>query len=218
MAADLERMMADLAIHAREVADVLGRDHLDPRVLEALRRVPRDRFVDPKIRKRAFADHPLSIGHGQTISQPFIVALMSDLLGLEAHHKVLEIGTGSGYQAAVLAELAGTVHGVEIIKELVEQAKANLQPFGYKNLFLHHGDGHRGLPNEAPFDRIMAAAAAPDVPSAWLDQLSLGGRLLMPVGKHHDFQNLMLIEKDLAGQLSERATIPVAFVPLTGRI
>ncbi|MEO1016401.1 MAG: protein-L-isoaspartate(D-aspartate) O-methyltransferase [Pseudomonadota bacterium] len=211
-----DRMVADLARHAREVKDVLGRDHIDPRVVTAMLEVPRERFLRPRDRAIAWGDHPISIGCCQTISQPFVVAFMTDLLAVDENSKILEIGTGSGYQSAILAKLAGEVHSVEIVNELARQAKQTLRSFGFANLFLHQGDGRAGLAAKAPFDRIIATAAAVEVPPAWLDQLAPLGRLLTPVGRRQDVQQLLLIEKSASGRLSERATIPVAFVPLTG--
>ncbi len=214
---DLDYMLANIADHARDAAGFIGRDAIDPKVIAAMKQVPRELFVPEADRPYAFGDHPISIGCGQTISQPFIVAVMSDLLDLKPHHKVLEVGTGSGYQTAVLAKLAGVVHSVEIIPELAEAAGRALQPFEFSNVYLHTGDGSLGLPDEAPFDRIMAAAAADHVPGALTDQLAWGGKLLLPVGDRFGLQHLTLVEKDGHGRLHQTETIPVAFVPLTGR-
>lgn len=189
-----------------------GRDIRDPRVLAAMRRVPRHLFVPMPQRVSAYEDYPLPIGHGQTISQPYIVAYMTQALKIEPAHKVLEVGTGSGYQAAVLGELAAEVYTIEIVAPLAERAKAALAGAGYANVHVRHGDGYEGWPEEAPFDAIMVTAAPDHVPPPLIRQLAVGGRMIIPVGS--GYQELRLIEKTDEGVI-ERSTIPVRFVPLT---
>jgi protein-L-isoaspartate(D-aspartate) O-methyltransferase len=191
-----------------------SRDVTDPAVLAAMRKVPRHLFVPAHLQDEAYADGPLPIGFGQTISQPYIVAYMSELLDVSRPHKVLEIGTGSGYQAAVLGELAGRVFTIEIVPELGERARTLLQQLGYANVHVRVGDGYGGWPEEAPFDRIMVTAAPDHVPPPLVDQLAVGGILVLPVGTWH--QEIVVITRTLEGT-TERHTIPVRFVPLTRR-
>jgi protein-L-isoaspartate(D-aspartate) O-methyltransferase len=199
----------------RMVADQLAaRDIVDQRVLDAMRRVPRHEFVRADLRDRAYDDSPLPIGHLQTISQPYIVALMTQLVEPAPHKKALDIGTGSGYQAAVLAELVKTVHSIEIVKPLANEARDRLQTLGYKNVTVRHGDGYQGWQSEAPFDVIIVAAAPDHVPQPLLDQLAPNGKLVIPVGTY--FQDLLVIEKDADGTVTRRNVAPVAFVPMTG--
>jgi protein-L-isoaspartate(D-aspartate) O-methyltransferase len=188
-----------------------GRGISDARVLAAMRSVPRERFVPPAVSSQAYADHPLPIGYGQTISQPYIVAYMSETLQVSKSSKVLEIGTGSGYQAAVLGELAGEVYSIEIVPELADRARQTLDAMGYQNIHVRTGDGYRGWPEEAPFDRIMVTAAPDHVPQPLVDQLATGGRLVIPVGRTE--QDLLLITRTPTGVV-QRRTIPVRFVPL----
>jgi protein-L-isoaspartate(D-aspartate) O-methyltransferase len=187
----------------------------DPRVLAALRKVPRHEFVPEHLRDNAYEDHPLPIGLGQTISQPYIVGAMSELARLEESSKVLEIGTGSGYQAAVLGELAGEVFSIEIVEELATAAAATLDRLGYSDVHVRHGDGYRGWPEEAPFDAIVVTAAPPRVPQPLIDQLKLGGRLVIPVGKWQ--QTLEVHEKTESG-IERKAIFPVRFVPMVGEV
>lgn len=186
----------------------------EPRVLEAMRKVPRHLFVSPRQRDEAYNDYPLPIGQGQTISQPYIVALMTELLCLEPDSRVLEIGTGSGYQAAVLAELAGEVFTIEIVEPLAEKAGDLLEEQGYRNVHTRCGDGYDGWPDEAPFDGIIITAAPNTVPRPLLDQLAEGGRLVVPVGKF--VQELMVYHRK-KGKIKEKRMIPVRFVPMTGK-
>jgi protein-L-isoaspartate(D-aspartate) O-methyltransferase len=186
----------------------------DERLLEAFRRVPRHLFVPPPYRHLAYADSPLPIGYGQTISQPYIVALMLSLLHLRGHEKVLEIGTGSGYQAALLACLAQEVHTVEYIPELAEEAAQRLKALGFENVFCHVGDGSLGWPPAAPYHGIVVAAAAPQVPQPLLEQLAEGGRLVIPVGTRK-YQDLQVWERH-GEQVESESFLPVAFVPLRG--
>jgi len=189
-----------------------GRDIRAPRVLEAMRRVPRHLFVPMPQRLSAYEDFPLPIGRGQTISQPYIVAYMTQALELEPTDKVLEVGTGSGYQAAVLGALAAEVYTIEIVGRLAERAKAALARAGYANVHVRHGDGYEGWPEHAPFDAIMVTAAPDHVPPPLIRQLAVGGRMIIPVGT--GYQELRLLEKTDEAVV-ERSTIPVRFVPLT---
>jgi protein-L-isoaspartate(D-aspartate) O-methyltransferase len=214
-AATVEDMLDAIARHARSCKAALGRDHIAASVLEAMRLVPRERFVPDAQRALAYGDHPLPIGHGQTISQPFIVAFMTDLLDVEAGHRVLEVGTGCGYQAAVLAALGCDVDTIEIVEPLARQARQTLSELGYAGVRVHHADGHHGLPERAPFDRIIVTAAPAAVPAVLIDQLAPAGRLVIPVGECFG-QELLVIDKDAAGAVVERRVLPVAFVPLTG--
>lgn len=197
-------------------ADHIGKTELDDQVLDAMSRVPRHDFVPPEIREHAYADGPLPIGYGKTISQPFIVALMTDLLDVGPDDRVLEVGTGLGYQAAVLAELAGQVYSVEIISELAEGAQARLETAGYDNIQLRIGDGGHGWPEEAPFDRIMVTAAPELVPPGLIEQIKPGGRMVIPAGLEES-QQLLLVEKDLTGRTTTREILPVVFSRLITR-
>ncbi len=197
---------------------VLGRDHLSEPVALALAKVPRHEFVPKELRGNAYANHPLPIGHGQTISQPTIVAMMTDLLALDPEDRVLEVGTGSGYQAAVLSEVVdrGQVFTIEIVSELARTASKRLARLGYQNVVVHTGDGYLGLPDDAPFDGIMVTAAADKIPAPLLAQLKPGGHLVMPVGGQGETQWLTLVSKDQEGEIDRRVVLPVRFVPLTG--
>jgi protein-L-isoaspartate(D-aspartate) O-methyltransferase len=189
---------------------------ISPAVLEAMREVPRHELVPAKVRDDAYENHPLFIGHGQTISQPYIVALMTSLARPAKDHVVLEVGTGSGYQAAVLSRLVARVYTIEIVEPLAQEAAANLKRMGYDNVMVRAGDGYKGWAEHAPFDAIVVTAAANHVPQPLVDQLKRGGRLVIPVGGTSMSQNLMVIEKDERGKAHNRAIIPVRFVPLTG--
>jgi protein-L-isoaspartate(D-aspartate) O-methyltransferase len=195
---------------------IRGRGVTDQDVLDAMERVPRHEFVPPQHKNQAYADHPLPIGYGQTISQPYIVALMTELLELKNTDRVLEIGTGSGYQAAILGELGGEVYTIEIIEDLGEQARRNLERLDYRNIEVRIGDGYYGWEEEAPFDAIVVTAAASHVPPPLVKQLKNGGRMLIPVGSRFMVQQLLLVEKDAAGKVTTRQILPVRFVPLTG--
>lgn len=193
---------------------LVRRDITDRRVLEAMGRVPRHRFVRPEQRSEAYEDRPLPIGHGQTISQPYIVALMTQLSRPRPTSRALDVGTGSGYQAAVLAELVQEVYSVEIVPELGLEAARRLRELGYKNVKVRVGDGWRGWPEHAPFDVIIVAAAPEEIPPALIEQLAPGGRLILPIGGYS--QTLTLVEKNADGEVSMREITPVAFVPMTG--
>ncbi len=187
------------------------------KVLDALRKIQRHLFVPDDLVDAAYSDRPLRIGHGQTISQPYIVGFMSDLLEVEPDHKVLEIGTGSGYQAAILAELAGEVYTMEIVDPLGNQAREILARLGYKNIRVRIGNGYLGWPEAAPFDRIVVTAAPEEMPRALVDQLKPGGRLLAPVGPVYGAQEIILLTKDRSGKVSRRSVLPVRFVPMVQR-
>jgi protein-L-isoaspartate(D-aspartate) O-methyltransferase len=188
----------------------------DPRVLAAMRKVPRHLFVEPDARAFAYEDHPVPIGNNQTISQPYIVALMTELLELPPKGRVLEIGTGSGYQSAVLGEIAAEVYSIEILPELARSAGEKLKQLGYANVEVREGDGYRGWPEHAPFDGIVVTAAPERIPQPLLDQLAPGGRMVIPVGGF--FQELKVFTKDKDGRVTEKDIIPVRFVPMTGEI
>ncbi len=197
--------------------ELLGEgEAFDSRVLGAMARVPRHLFVPRIHRFRAYKNVPLPIGHGQTISQPYVVALMTDLLELKRGDKVLEVGTGSGYQAAILAELTDEVYTIEIIEKLAESAAAVLKQQNYKNIHTRVGDGYYGWPGAAPFDAIVVTAAADHIPPPLVRQLKPGGRMVIPVGSRFMVQQLVLLTKDLKGGTSLRQILPVRFVPLTG--
>jgi protein-L-isoaspartate(D-aspartate) O-methyltransferase len=199
---------------SRMVAEqIAARGVEDGRVLDAMRRVPRHELIPQAYRSRAYADHPVPIGHGQTISQPFIVALMTASLDLDGSEKVLEIGTGSGYQTAVLAELAQHVYSIEIVAPLAERARRDLARLGYENISVRTGDGYQGWPEAAPFDAIIVTAAPGHVPEPLVEQLAVGGRMIVPVGKGN--QALVLITRSESGVTRERL-LPVRFVPMTG--
>ncbi len=194
----------------------LGENQLDPAVLAAMNHVPRHEFVPAYLRDSAYENHPLPIGHGQTISQPYIVALMTDLLDVQPDDSVLEVGTGSGYQAAVLAELAGQVYTIEIIEPLATQAAKQFAPLGYDNLTTRTGDGYNGWPQQAPFDAIMVTAGADRVPPPLVRQLKPGGTMIIPVNSSAFSQNLTRVQKTPEGDIETRQLLPVLFVPLTG--
>ncbi len=192
---------------------IVARGVRDPRVLAAMRSVPRHLFVPERVRDRAYGDHPLAIGSRQTISQPYIVAAMTELLAPEPDDVVLEIGTGSGYQAAVLSKLVKRVYSMEILRELAESAKRALRENGFDNVEVIVGDGYLGLPEHAPFQGILVTAAPEQVPPPLIEQLAVGGRLVIPVGEWT--QDLVVFEKTESG-VSRREVLPVRFVPMTG--
>ena len=186
----------------------------DERVLNAMQRVPRDRFVPEEQRVRAYDDRALPIGEGQTISQPYVVGYMSEVLGVEQGHRVLEIGTGSGYQAAILGELASDVYTIEIVPALAARAEETLRSLGYRNVHVRAGDGYAGWPEQAPFDRIIVTAAPEEIPKPLIDQLAVGGRLVAPVGRQGEAQWITVVEKTAQG-IVQRRSIAVSFVPFT---
>ena len=188
----------------------------DPLVLQAMRRVPRHLFIPVEYRDLAYRNSPLLIGYDQTISQPFIVAHMSELLELKPEHRVLEIGTGSGYQAAVLGELCKHVYTIEIVAPLGRKATKLLKELGYTQVQVRVGNGYKGWPEFAPFDRIIVTCAPEDIPQALLDQLVPGGRMVIPVGKQYGTQYMVVVDKDKKGRISQKEHYPVRFVPMTG--
>jgi len=208
-------MLADIAATAHATGSETARPRFSDRVMAAMGRVPRHRLVPPEQAAYAYENRPLPIGHGQTISQPYIVALMTDLLDPKPTDVVLEIGTGSGYQAAVLAELVAKVYTIEIVAPVGKHAEAQLAALGYRNVAVRIGDGYNGWPEAAPFDGIVVTAAAPYVPQPLVDQLKPGGRLVIPVGAQWQVQELLVIEKRTDGSTATKRTIPVRFVPLT---
>ena len=215
--AERRQMVAEIAALARETAFETGKPILDPRVIAVLGKVPRHRFVPPEAQRAAYRNRPLPIGHGQTISQPYIVALMTDLMNLRPEHTVLEIGTGSGYQAAILAELVQTVCTIEIIEPLARQADERLRELGYAKARTRVGDGYYGWEECGPFDAIIVTAAASHVPPPLIRQLKPGGRMVIPVGAPFLAQHLMLVDKNRDGGIVTRQVLPVQFVPLTGK-
>ena len=216
-ASERRRMVDEITALVRETRAEIGKGGFDERVMAVMARVPRHEFVPADQLGSAYRNRPLPIGHGQTISQPYIVALMTDLARVEPGHKVLEVGTGSGYQAAVMAHLAKAVYTIEIVEPLGLQATQRLHKLGYANVEVRVGDGYYGWVEQAPFDAILVTAAASHVPPPLILQLKPGGRMVIPVGAAFMVQQLMLVEKNLDGTVSTRQILPVAFVPLTGK-
>ena len=216
--ADMRANMVDeITADAYVTGSMTGRPRIGDSVIEALRTTPRHLYVPKHLRNHAYENRPLPIGHGQTISQPFIVALMTELLELEADDRVLEIGTGSGYQAAVLAALAARVHTIEIIEPLFQQARDRFHRLGQEKINTRHGDGYFGWPEAEPFDGIVVTAASDHVPPPLIKQLAPGGRMVIPVGDRFTTQQLLLVHKGVSGQVTTRHVLPVIFVPLTGQ-
>ncbi len=211
-----ENMIRLIEADVRLTSKYLKQSTLDARVLDAMARVPRHEFVPPHLADRAYQNRPLPIGHGQTISQPYIVAIMTDLLDIEPGHRILEIGTGSGYQAAVVAELNTRVWSIEIIQALGLQAQIRLQRLGYDNIEVRIGDGYYGWPEHAQFDAIIVTAAASHIPPPLLQQLKPGGKMIIPVGSAFSTQQLILITRGDNDKFITRQILPVRFVPLTG--
>jgi protein-L-isoaspartate(D-aspartate) O-methyltransferase len=193
---------------------IAARGIRNPAVLKSMRETPRELFMPVETRAAAYEDHPMPIGYGQTISQPYIVAFMTEMLDVTKAHRALEIGTGSGYQAAILSSLAKEVYTIEIVGPLAESASALLDRLGYRNVLVRRGDGYKGWPEKAPFDRIILTAAPPELPMALVDQLKRGGRLLAPVGSQFAAQELVLVEKGADGKITRRPVLPVRFVPM----
>jgi len=209
------RLLREIEADMRRTASSTGRARLSPCVAAAIERVERHRFVPAEVAAHAYENRPLPIGHRQTISQPFIVALMTELLDPQPGHVVLEVGTGSGYQAAVLAECVRKVYTIEIVAALGERARATLEALGYRNVEVRIGDGYLGWPEAAPFDGIVVTAAPEHVPQPLLDQLKPGGRMVIPVGAQAGGQDLLLIAKETDGRTITQRKLPVRFVPLT---
>ncbi len=211
-----QNMVEEVLAEVAASSPYSGRDTLSPAVITAMKKVERHHFVPTWLAMFAYLNRPLPIGYGQTISQPLIVALMTDLLQLKEGDQVLEIGTGSGYQAAVLAEIVKSVYSIEIIEPLGKEAAERLKSLGYSNVEVRLGDGYYGWPETAPFDAIIVTAAASHVPPPLLKQLKPGGRMVIPLGAHFMTQYLMVVEKQTDGSVTSRQIVPVSFVPLTG--
>ena len=209
-------MLAEIEQEVEYTSRMIGKRRLAPAVMQAMGRVLREAFVPPDLQAYAYDNGPLPIGHGQTISQPYIVALMTDLLQLEPDHSVLEVGTGSGYQTAVLAELARKVFTMELIPELGEASISRLQRLNYTNIEYRTGNGYLGWPEYAPYDAIIVTAAAPYIPQPLIDQLKPGGRLVLPVGQPYMHQELVVVTRDEQGETRTRDILGVSFVPLVG--
>jgi protein-L-isoaspartate(D-aspartate) O-methyltransferase len=212
----VKRMMQEIEREVEYTASMIGKRALDPRVMEAMKEVRRHEFVPVETQAYAYENGPLPIGHGQTISQPYIVALMTDLLNPEPEHVVLEVGTGSGYQAAILSLLVKQVYSTEIVEPLATAARERLQRLGYGNVEIRVADGYHGLVEHAPFDGIVVTAAAPAIPEPLVEQLKPGGRMVIPVGLPYYHQELMLVEKSEDNEVQTKDILGVAFVPLTG--
>jgi protein-L-isoaspartate(D-aspartate) O-methyltransferase len=211
-----QELVDEIRLDVRRTSREIGRAQLDDRVMDVMARVPRHEFVPADQRRYAYMNRPLAIGYGQTISQPYIVAIMTDLLELEKGDRVLEVGTGSGYQAAVLAEMKTDVYTMEIIPELGREVAERLDRLGYKEITTRIGDGYFGWEEHAPFDGIVVTAAAAHIPPPLVRQLKPGGRMVIPVGGPFRVQQLTMVEKSATGEVTTRQLLPVAFVPLTG--
>ena len=213
---ELEDMIRAIEADLEYSRHEIGKASIDPKVMEAIRSVPRDKFVTPEHKDHAYDNRPLPIGHGQTISQPYIVALMTDLLQSKESDVILDIGTGSGYQAAILSRLVKQVYGIEIVDKLASQAAARLRRLGHTNVQIRSADGYYGWPEHAPFDGIIVAAASPVIPPPLIEQLKPGGRLVIPLGQPLVSQTLVVLEKGKDGINQTRNIVGVVFVPLTG--
>lgn len=214
LARERAQLVSQVSAVVEQTARYHGRAKLDARVVDALRKVPRHRFVPPELAARAYEDRPLPIGEGQTISQPTIVAISTDLLEPKPEHVVLEIGTGSGYQAAVLAEIVRKVYTIELIEPLGRRADSRLRELGYRNVEVRIGDGYKGWPEKAPFDSIIVTAAPPEIPKALVAQLKVGGKMVVPVGPEGMEQELLVVTKARDGSITTRRALPVRFVPM----
>lgn len=211
---NIKRLINDIENEVRYTRHFIGKDKLDDRVMDAMTKVPREEFVPHNVKAYAFDNGPLPIGHGQTISQPYIVALMSDLLEIQPEHRILEIGTGSGYQTAVLSLLCTQVYSVELIAALSEAASKRFKRLNYTNINTHVGNGYEGWPEHAPYDGIIVTAAATHIPQALIEQLKPDGHLVIPVGMPSFHQELLLVKKDMDGETEIQNILGVAFVPL----
>ena len=210
-------MIREIEADVRLTSAYIDKKEFDPKVMDAMRKVPRHEFVPREVRDLAYENRPLPIGYGQTISQPYIVALMTDLLEPKPQQKVLEVGTGSGYQAAILAQLVADVYTIEIIEPLGNEARERLKQLKYDNVHVRIGDGYYGWKEHGPYDGIVVTAAASHIPPPLIQQLKPGGRMVIPVGSRFMVQQLVLVEKDAKGKLTTRQILPVRFVPLTGQ-
>ncbi len=213
---DIDSMLQDIRAEASYICRMTGREMVHDDILKVMSRVPRQHFVGKGFRSHAFENSPLPIGQGQTISQPFIVALMTDLVAAQPGDKVLEVGTGSGYQTAILAQLVDQLYTIEIIPELADSSRQQLTEEGYDNIHYRIGDGYYGWQEEAPFDVIMVTAAAKEIPHKLVEQLAPNGRMAIPVGEYSYSQDLVLLQKDADGKVHTSRILPVTFVPLTG--
>jgi len=213
---DLERMLNDIKMEVELTRHLIGKNALDARVMAVMKQVPRHKFLPADFRYLAYENGPAPIGSGQTISQPYIVALMSDLLNTKPSDVILEIGTGSGYQAAILSKLVAQVYSIEIIEDLATKASRRLQKLGYDNVAVRNDNGYFGWQEHAPFDGIIVTAAAPHIPQPLIDQLKVGARLVIPVGLPFAYQQLMVVEKKPNGDIDTQEILGVSFVPLTG--
>lgn len=216
MESQRKEMLEAVRVSVRDSADYTGHESLSDSVMAAMGRVPRHRFVPTAQRHRSYHNTALPIEEGQTISQPLIVALMTELLEPKDSDVILEVGTGSGYQAAILAELVAQVYSIEIVDSLAQSAANTLAELGYDNVTVRSGDGYQGWPEHAPFDGIIVTAAADDIPAPLLQQLKPGGKLIIPVGTEHGYQELLVVVVDETGEPVSRSVLPVRFVPLTG--
>jgi protein-L-isoaspartate(D-aspartate) O-methyltransferase len=212
----IQRLLDEIESEYKYTRSMTGKSSIDPKIKETLLAVPRDKFVPNNYIDSAFYNEPLPIGHGQTISQPYIVALMTDLLELESNDVVLEIGTGSGYQTAILSQLCKQVYTIEYVPELADIAKSHFEKLDYKNIECKSGNGYDGWPEHAPYDAIIVTAAATQIPRPLIEQLKPGGRMVIPVGQPYMHQELMLVEKNEDGKLGSRDILGVAFVPFQG--
>ena len=212
-----KKMSSDPDAAARDQmvrTQIAARGVKDPRILGAMREIPRELFVDEQYRREAYADHPLPIGGGQTVTQPYVAALMTELLDVQSSDRVLEVGTGSGYESAILSRLASRVYSIEILPEIAKKARERLEKLGCRNVELRVGDGYRGWPEAAPFDAIIVTAAPRKIPEPLLDQLAPNGRMVIPVGDF--YQELKVFSKAADGSVTETSVLPVRFVPMTG--
>jgi protein-L-isoaspartate(D-aspartate) O-methyltransferase len=213
---DMQRMIGDIEMEVHMTRHLIGKNSLAESVMAAMKKVPRHEFLPPDLRYCAYDNGPAPIGSGQTISQPYIVALMSDLLATKPGDIILEIGTGSAYQAAILSQLVQQVYSVEIIAELAESARKCLDRLGYDNIEVRNADGYFGWSEHAPYDGIIVTAAAPHIPPALIEQLRPEARLVIPVGLPYSYQELMVVEKQADGRIETKKVLGVSFVPLTG--
>jgi protein-L-isoaspartate(D-aspartate) O-methyltransferase len=211
-----QQMIADIDAYVETTVKVINKKTIDENIMQVMAAIPRHEFVPQDLRARAYDNEPLPIGYGQTISQPYIVALMTQLLQPQSDQRVLEIGTGSGYQAAVLSELVARVYSIEIVEELGKSSAKLLARLGFDNVETRIADGYNGWPEQAPFDSILVTAAISHIPPPLVQQLKKGGRMLIPVGTRFQTQYLTLVEKDLQGAITTRQVLPVYFVPFTG--
>lgn len=213
---DIERMLADIEAETRYTQSMTGKQSLDSRVLAVMRELPRHEFVPREMQPYAYDNRALAVGYGQTISQPYIVALMSDLLHTSEDDIILEVGTGSGYQSAILSRLVKQVYTIEIVDVLADNARQKLAQLKCDNVCVRAGDGYHGWPEHAPYDGIIVTAAAPAIPQPLIAQLKPGGRLVIPLGQPYMTQSLVVVDKDLHGSIQTQTILAVAFVPLTG--